>query len=568
MTEEHKRLPGEEGSVMPQNFIHDFIDEDIAQGGQFQGMTVHTRFPPEPNGYLHIGHAKAIFIDFGTAEKYGGLCNLRMDDTNPTKEDVEYVEAIQEDIHWLGYDWGDRFYYASDYFEKMYEYAVELIKKGLAYVCELSPEEFREYRGDVNTPARSPWRDRPVEESLDLFARMRAGEFPNGKYTLRAKIDLESGNFNMRDPVIYRINHMHHHRQGDKWCIYPMYDFAHPIEDALEGITHSLCSLEFEDHRPLYDWVIANCSVPSKPRQIEFARLGIDHTVMSKRKLRQLVEEGRVSGWDDPRMPTLCGLRRRGYTPTSIFTFVREAGISKADNLIDMRQLEACVRSELDLTAQRRVAVLHPVKLIVDNYPADKTEDFCLANNPNREACDCSTRNCVFSRELWIEAEDFAEVPPPKFKRLTVGGEVRLMGAYIVRCTGVDKNEDGSVAAIHCTADLETGCGNPADGRKVKGTIHWVSAEHCVEAEVRLYDKLFTRENMNNLPEGTSYKDFLNPESVTVCTGCKLEASLAEAKPGDKFQFVRNGFFTPDSRHPGVFNRIVTLRDSFKPAQK
>ena len=561
-------MPEALNPTMTQNFIHDFIDEDLAPGGQFQGMTVHTRFPPEPNGYLHIGHAKAIFIDFGTAEKYGGLCNLRMDDTNPTKEDVEYVEAIQEDIHWLGYDWGDRFFYASDYFERMYGYAVELIQKGLAYVCALTPEEFKAYRGDVNTPARSPWRDRPAEESLDLFARMRAGEFPNGKYTLRAKIDLASGNFNMRDPVLYRINHMRHHRQGDKWCIYPMYDFAHPLEDAIEGITHSLCSLEFEDHRPLYDWVIANCSAPSKPRQIEFARLGINYTVMSKRKLRQLVEEGRVSGWDDPRMPTLCGLRRRGYTPTSIFTFVREAGISKADNLIDMRQLEACVRSELDLTAQRRVAVLHPVKLIVDNYPADRTEDFCLANNPNREACDCSTRNCVFSRELWIEAEDFAEVPPPKFKRLTVGGEVRLMGAYIVRCTGVDKNEDGSIAAIHCTADLETGCGNPADGRKVKGTIHWVSAEHCVEAEVRLYDKLFTRENMNNLPEGTSYKDFLNPESVTVCTGCKLEASLAEAKPGDKFQFVRNGFFTPDSRHPGVFNRIVTLRDSFKPAQK
>ena len=561
-------MPEELNPVVSQNFIHNFIDEDIAQGGQYQGMTVHTRFPPEPNGYLHIGHAKAIFIDFGTAEKYGGLCNLRMDDTNPTKEDVEYVEAIQEDIHWLGFDWGDRFFYASDYFEKMYEYAVELIKKGLAYVCELTPEEFKEYRGDVNTPARSPWRDRPIEESLDLFARMRAGEFPNGKYTLRAKIDLASPNMNLRDPAIYRIKYEHHHRQGDKWCIYPMYDFAHPIQDAIEGITHSMCSLEFENHRPLYEWVITNLFGTEFPKQREFARLNMTNTVMSKRYLRELVETGMVDGWDDPRMPTLCGLRRRGYTPTSIFTFVREAGISKADNLIDMRQLEACVRSELDLTAQRRVAVLHPVKLIVDNYPAGRTEDFCLANNPNREACDCSTRNCVFSRELWIEAEDFAEVPPPKFKRLTVGGEVRLMGAYIVRCTGVDKNENGSIAAIHCTADLETGCGNPADGRKVKGTIHWVSAEHCVEAEVRLYDKLFTRENMNNLPEGTSYKDFLNPESVTVCTGCKLEASLAEAKPGDKFQFVRNGFFTPDSRHPGVFNRIVTLRDSFKPAQK
>ena len=422
---------------------------------------------------------------------------------------------------------------------------------------------------DAGKPSRpSPWRDRTPEENLDLFRRMRAGEFKEGEKTLRAKIDLARPNMNMRDPAIYRIKYEHHHRQGDKWCIYPMYDFAHPIQDAIEGITHSMCSLEFENHRPLYEWVIENIFGGEFPKQREFARLNMTNTVMSKRYLRELVETGMVDGWDDPRMPTLCGLRRRGYTPTSIFTFVREAGISKADNLIDMRQLEACVRSELDLTAQRRVAVLRPVKLIVDNYPAGRTEDFCLANNPNREACDCSTRNCVFSRELWIEADDFAEVPPPKFKRLTVGGEVRLMGAYIVRCTGVDKNEDGSIAAIHCTADLETGCGNPADGRKVKGTIHWVSADHCIEAEVRLYDKLFTRENMNNLPEGTSYKDFLNPESVTVCTGCKLEASLAEAKPGDKFQFVRNGFFTPDSKHPGVFNRIVTLRDSFKPAQK
>ena len=549
------------------NFIHALIDEDLAPGGQYAGMTVHTRFPPEPNGYLHIGHCKALCIDFGTAEKYGGLCNLRMDDTNPTKEDVEYVEAIQEDIRWLGFDWGDRFYYASDYFEKMYQCAVDLIRQGLAYVCELTPEQMRDMRGDVNTPARCPYRDRPVEESLALFERMRNGEFPDGAMTLRAKIDPTSGNFNMRDPVIYRINHMHHHRQGDKWCIYPMYDFAHPIEDAMEGITHSLCSLEFEAHRPLYNWVVEHCDLPSKPRQIEFARLGIDHTVMSKRKLRRLVEEGRVSGWDDPRMPTLCGLRRRGYTPSSIFTFVREAGIAKCDNLIDVRQLEACVRSELDLCAQRRVAVLHPVKLVVDNYPAGQTETFALANNPNREACDSSTRQVVFSRELWIEEEDFAEVPPPKFKRLTVGSEVRLMGAYIVRCTGVDKDEAGRITAIHCTADLETGCGCPADGRKVKGTIHWVSADHCIEAEVRLYDKLFTRENMNNLPEGTTYKDYLNPDSVTVCAGAKLEMALEGAKPGDKFQFVRNGFFTPDSKHPGVFNRVVTLRDSFKPAQ-
>ena len=549
------------------NFLTEIIDADLAAG---KVSEIHTRFPPEPNGYLHIGSAKAIYINWSIARAYGGKFNLRLDDTNPAREDVEYVNSILEDLHWLGADPDGGVFYGSDYFEQCYEYAEQLIREGKAYVDDLTRDEMREYRGsDAGKPSRpSPWRDRTPEENLDLFRRMRAGEFQEGEKTLRAKIDLASPNMNLRDPAIYRIKYEHHHRQGDKWCIYPMYDFAHPIQDAIEGITHSMCSLEFENHRPLYEWVITNLFGTEFPKQREFARLNMTNTVMSKRYLRELVETGMVDGWDDPRMPTLCGLRRRGYTPTSIFTFVREAGISKADNLIDMRQLEACVRSELDLTAQRRVAVLHPVKLIVDNYPAGRTEDFCLANNPNREACDCSTRNCVFSRELWIEVEDFAEVPPPKFKRLTVGGEVRLMGAYIVRCTGVDKNENGSIAAIHCTADLETGCGNPSDGRKVKGTIHWVSAEHCVEAEVRLYDKLFTRENMNNLPEGTSYKDFLNPESVTVCTGCKLEASLAEAKPGDKFQFVRNGFFTPDSRHPGVFNRIVTLRDSFKPAQK
>ena len=566
MADEIKNVEGE--AAVQGNFIWDFIKEDTAEGGKFEGKKVHTRFPPEPNGYLHIGHAKALCIDFGTAEHFGGICNLRMDDTNPTKEDVEYIDAIKEDIKWLGYDWDDRFFYASQYFDQMYEFAVELIKKGLAYVCELTPDKVREYRGDTQTPAKSPYRDRPIEESLDLFERMKNGEFEDGKMTLRAKIDLASGNFNMRDPVIYRINRLKHHRTGDKWCIYPMYDFAHPIEDALEGITHSLCSLEFEAHRPLYDWVVSNVSIPGiKPRQIEFSRLGINHTVMSKRKLRQLVQEGYVSGWDDPRMPTLCGLRRRGYTPTSIFTFVREAGISKSDNLIDMRQLEACIRSELDLTAQRRIAVLDPVKLVVDNYPADKTEYFDIANNPNREANDTTTRKVAFTRELWIENEDFAEVPPPKFKRLTIGGEVRLMGAYLVKCESVEKNPDGSIAAIHCTADIETGNGNPADGRKVKGTIHWVSAAHAVDAEVRLYDKLFTEANMNAIPEGSDYKDYLNPESVTVRTHCKLEESLKDAKPGEKFQFVRTGFFTPDSKNPGVYNRVVTLRDSFKPAK-
>ncbi len=392
------------------NFIHAFIDEDIAEGGKYEGKTVHTRFPPEPNGYLHIGHAKAICIDFATAEKYGGMCNLRMDDTNPTKEDVEYVDAIKEDIQWLGFDWGDRFYYASDYFEKMYDFAVELIQKGLAYVCELTPDQMRAYRGDTQTPAKSPYRDRPVAESLDLFRRMRDGEFADGSMTLRAKIDLASGNFNMRDPVIYRINRMHHHRTGDKWCIYPMYDFAHPIEDALEGITHSLCTLEFESHRPLYDWVIENISAPAKPRQIEFARLGINNTVMSKRKLRQLVEDGYVSGWDDPRMPTLCGLRRRGYTPRAIRSFVEQIGVSKVNSIVDYSFLEHCLRDDLNERAARAMCVIHPVKLILTNYPEGQTEEFEVENNPNRP--EDGTRIVTFSRECWIEAEDFMEVIP------------------------------------------------------------------------------------------------------------------------------------------------------------
>ena len=572
MEEERKPLEN-------RNFIDAFIEEDLAPGGRFEGKRVHTRFPPEPNGYLHIGHCKALTIDFGTAEKFGGLCNLRMDDTNPTKEDTEYVDAIQQDIHWLGFDWGDRFFYGSDYFEKDYEYAVELIKKGLAYVCDLTPEQFREFRGDIGKPAVSPYRDRSVEENLDLFERMKNGEFPEGSRTLRAKIDLASGNFNMRDPVIYRIRYMHHHRQGDKWCIYPMYDFAHPIQDAIEGITHSMCSLEFENHRPLYEWVVTNIFGAGFPKQREFARLNVTNTVMSKRYLRELVEKNIVDGWDDPRMPTLCGLRRRGYTPTSIFTFVREAGISKSDNLIDMRQLEACIRSELDLTAQRRIAVLDPVKLIVDNYPEDKTEYFDVANNPNREANDTTTRKVAFTKELWIENEDFAEVPPPKFKRLTVDGEVRLMGAYIVKCTCVDKNADGSIAAIHCTADLETGNGNPADGRKVKGaTLHWVDAENCMDAEVRLYDNLFSDEQ----PDGPDkdFLDCLNPESLTVLTGCKVEPEMrkvAEAfdKQADRtgvnaptFQFMRVGYFCLDNRDSSaahmVFNRSVSLKDSFK----
>jgi glutaminyl-tRNA synthetase len=547
------------------NFLTDIIDADLAEG---KVREIHTRFPPEPNGYLHIGSAKAIYINWSIANQYGGKFNLRLDDTNPAREGEEYVESIRADLAWLGAEPNGGVFFGSDYFEQCYEYAEKLILAGKAYVDDLTREEMRDYRGtDAGVPSRpSPWRDRTPEENLALFRRMRAGEFADGEKTLRAKIDLASPNMNLRDPAIYRIKHVEHHRQGDKWCIYPMYDYAHPLQDAIEGITHSLCSLEFENHRPLYEWVIANTVGGEFPKQREFARLNVTNTVMSKRYLRELVEKGIVDGWDDPRMPTLCGLRRRGYTPSSIFTFVREAGISKADNLIDMRQLEACIRAELDLAAQRRVAVLQPVKLILDNYPAGKTETFALPNNPNREAADDSTRPVAFARELWIEAEDFAEVPPPKFKRLTPGGEVRLMGAYLVRCTGVDKNADGSVAAIHAEADLETGSGSPADGRKVRGTIHWVSCEACADAQINLYDNLFTEANMNGIPEGSDFKDYLNPDSVRVLRGCKLEASLAGAKPGERFQFVREGFFTPDSKNPGVYNRIVTLKDSFRPA--
>ena len=548
------------------NFIHSFIDEDIAPGGQFAGQTVHTRFPPEPNGYLHIGHCKALIIDFGTAEKYGGLCNLRMDDTNPTKEDVEFVEAIQEDIHWLGFDWGDRFYYGSDYFEKDYEYAVELIKKGLAYVCELTPEQFKEYRGDVDTPAKSPWRDRPIEESLDLFARMRAGEFEDNRYTLRAKIDLASGNFNMRDPVIYRIRHMHHHRQGDKWCIYPMYDFAHPIQDALEGITHSLCSLEFENHRPLYNWVVENVSVPCHPRQIEFARLGIDHTVLSKRKLRALVENGYVSGWDDPRMPTLCGLRRRGYTPASIRNFCDRVGVAKSPNTIEYAFLEHCLREDLNETAQRVMAVLKPVKLTITNYPEGQSESFQVENNPGDP--DAGTREVTFSRNLWIEADDFLPAPIPKYKRLYPNGpECRLKGAYLITCTGCVQDENGNVTEVLATYDPESRGGNPADGRKVKGaTIHWVDAETCRDAEVRQYDNLFLDPDPD--AAGKDFLSCLNPNSLEVLTGCKVEASLADAKAPASYQFMRLGYFCPDSKDCTpehlVFNRSVSLKDSFK----
>lgn len=549
------------------NFIHDFIDEDIAPGGEYYGKAVHTRFPPEPNGYLHIGHAKAVCINFGTAEKYNGMCNLRMDDTNPTKEDVEYVDAIKEDIQWLGFSWDDRFFYASEYFDKMYEGAVELIKKGLAYVCQLNAEEMRAHRGDLSTPATSPYRDRPIEESLELFERMKNGEFADGEMTLRAKIDLASGNFNMRDPVIYRINHIRHHRTGDKWCIYPMYDFAHPIEDALEGITHSLCSLEFEDHRPLYDWVIRNVTLPSKPRQIEFARLGINNTVMSKRKLRTLVEDGYVSGWDDPRMPTLCGLRRRGYTPKSIRSFCERIGVSKVNSIVDYGFLEYCLREDLNETAQRVMTVLNPIKLIITNYPENKSETFMVENNPNRP--EDGEREITFTRECYIEAEDFMEEPARKYFRLFPGNEVRLKSAYVVKCTGCKKDENGNVTEVYAEYDTETRGGNTPDGRRIKATIHWVDANNCADAEVRLYDNLFTVPDPDTGDK--NFLDYINPDSLKVLKNCKTERAVAQLLPPASFQFMRLGYFCLDNKDskPGapVFNRSVSLKGSYKPGK-
>ena len=546
------------------NFIHAIIDEELQPGGRCEGKTVHTRFPPEPNGYLHIGHAKALCIDFGTALKYGGQCNLRMDDTNPTKEDEEFVGAIQEDIHWLGFDWDDRFFYASDYFEVMYEQAVGLIRKGLAYVCELTPDQVRENRGDLTHPAVSPYRDRPVEESLDLFARMRAGEFEDGRMTLRAKIDLTSGNFNMRDPVIYRINHCPHHRQGNKWCIYPMYDYAHPIEDMMEGITHSLCSLEFEDHRPLYNWVVEHVDIDANPRQIEFARLGINYTVMSKRKLRKLVEEGYVSGWDDPRMPTLCGLRRRGYTPGSIRTFCEKIGVAKVPNTVEMALLEACLREDLNENARRAMAVLHPVKLTLTNYPEELRESFEVENNPAKP--EEGTRAVPFSKHLWIEADDFMEEPVKGYFRLFPGNEVRLKSAYVIRCTGCVKDDNGQVVEVLAEYDPDSKGGNTADGRKIKSTIHWVDAASAVDAEVRLYSSLFADPDPD--AGDKNFLDCLAPTSLETLTGCKLEADLAHAVAPASFQFMRLGYFCVDNKDsaPGhlVFNRSVSLKDSFK----
>ena len=545
------------------NFIENFIKEDIAEGGKYEGKKIHTRFPPEPNGYMHIGHAKAICIDFGMAEKFGGICNLRMDDTNPTKEDVEYIDAIKEDISWLGFHWDDRFYFASEYFEQMYEYAVELIKKGLAYVCELTPDEMRANRGDLTTPATSPYRDRPVEESLDLFERMKNGEFEEGSKTLRAKIDLASGNFNMRDPVIYRINKIPHHRTGTDWCIYPMYDFAHPIEDAIEGITHSLCTLEFEAHRPLYDWVIDNITAPAKPRQIEFARLGINNTVMSKRRLRLLVEENHVNGWDDPRMPTLCGLRRRGYTPASIRNFCEKIGVSKTNSVVEYSFLEHCLRDDLNMNAKRVMCVLEPVKLVITNYPEGQTETFEVENNPNKE--EDGMRTITFGREVWIEANDFLEEKVKGYNRFYPGNEVRLKSAYIVKCTGCKKDENGRVVEVYAEYDPETRGGDTPDGRKVRGTVHWVNAADCLDAEVRLYDNLFTDPEPDVGEK--NFLDYINPESLKVLRNCKIERSVEGAEMPMSYQFMRLGYFCIDKDSTAdnlIFNRSVSLKDGYK----
>ncbi|MGI6167718.1 MAG: glutamine--tRNA ligase/YqeY domain fusion protein [Eubacteriales bacterium] len=540
------------------NFIHDIIDADLAED---PGMKIHTRFPPEPNGYLHIGSAKAIWINWSTAKKYVGLFNLRYDDTNPEKEDNEYVEAIYNDLMWLGTYPNGGVYYGSDYFDKCYEYAVKLIKEGKAYVCDLSKDDLAEYKGSDRSEASkaSPYRNRTPEENLELFERMKNGEFPEGSKTLRAKIDPASDNFYLRDPVIYRIKHVPHQRQGNAWCIYPMYDFAHPIQDALEGITHSLCDIGFENHRPLYEWVIDNCGFEHKPKQREFARLNMTYTIMSKRYLRRLVEEGVVDGWDDPRMPTLCGLRRRGYTPTSILTFIERTGVGKANNLIQIEMLEHCLREELNATAPRRVMVAKPLKVIIENYPEGKTEYFSLPNNPQDPAA--GTRELPFTRELYIEADDFAEFPPPKFHRLKPGGEVRLMGSYIIKCVGVDKASDGSIKVVRCTADLEAGCSNSVDGRKIKGTIHWLSAAHTHPLTLMYYDKLFTIENVSEV--GDDYIKYINPDSLIKVEGALGELSLADARPGERFQFVRNGYFCLDTKNPGAFNRIVGLKDSF-----
>lgn len=548
------------------NFIHEAINKDLADGVYTR---VQTRFPPEPNGYLHIGHAKAICIDFGTAEKYHGTCNLRLDDTNPTKEDVEYVDAIMEDIKWLGFKW-DKVLYASDYFDVIHDSAIKLIKKGKAFVDDLSADEIREYRGTLTAPGKeSPYKNRSIEENLDLFERMTKGEFANGEKVLRAKIDMASPNLNMRDPVIYRILHAHHHRTGDKWCVYPMYDFAHPISDTVEGVTHSLCSLEFEDHRPLYDWVLKELEFEEPSRQIEFARMNLNYTLTSKRKCLKLVTDGIVSGWNDPRMGTLCGMRRRGYTAEAIRDFCERIGVAKANSVIDFSLLEHCVREDLNKKAPRAMAVLKPLKLIIDNYPDDKTEEITVEINP--EDPNAGTRTVTFSKNIYIEQDDFMEEPPKKYFRMFPGNEVRLKGAYYVTCNSVEKDENGNITALHCTYDPESRGGQTPDGRKVRGTIHWVSADHAIDATVRLYDRLFNVENPSDESKVGSFIDNLNPDSETVLTGCKLESNLKSAVPGDSFQFMRLGYFcadtdsTPDNI---IFNRTVALKDSWAKANK
>ncbi len=545
------------------NFIRSIIDEDNRTGKH--GGRVHTRFPPEPNGYLHIGHAKSICLNFGIALEYGGKCNLRFDDTNPTKEEEEYVESIKQDVRWLGFDWEGRLYFASDYFERMYVYAIDLIKKGKAYVCDLTGEEIRRHRGTLTQPGQeSPYRNRSIEENLDLFGRMKNGEFPDGTRTLRAKIDMASGNLNMRDPVMYRILHAEHHNTGSKWCIYPMYDWAHGLEDSIERITHSLCTLEFEAHRPLYDWFLEELGA-YRPQQIEFARLNLNYTVMSKRKLLRLVKDGFVDGWDDPRMPTISGLRRRGYTPESIRVFADKIGVAKADSVVDISLLEHCIREDLNKKAQRVMAVVNPLKVIIENYPEDLTEELEAVNNPEDETA--GTRKVPFSKEIYIERDDFMEDPPKKFFRLAPGREVRLRYAYFITCTEVVKDDNGNIIELRCTYDPATKGGNAPDGRKVKATIHWVSAKHAVKAEARLYNQLFTKENPEDTAEGEDFTANINPESVEIAAECYAEPRLGSAKPGDKFQFERLGYFCVDSKYssPGkpVFNRTVTLKDTW-----
>ncbi len=549
------------------DFIREIINEHN-RTGRFGGR-VHTRFPPEPNGYLHIGHAKSILLNYGIARDYNGKFNLRFDDTNPTKEEQEYVDSIIEDVRWLGADWEDRLFYASDYFDQLYEWAVQLIKDGKAYVDDLSPEEIRAYRGTLTEPGReSPYRNRSVEENLDLFERMKNGEFPNGARVLRAKIDMASPNLNLRDPVMYRILHASHHRTGDKWCIYPMYDWAHGQCDSIEGITHSICTLEFENHRPLYDWFLDQLGI-FHPQQIEFARLNLSYTVLSKRRLIQLVEQGHVNGWDDPRMPTLSGLRRRGVTPEAIQNFAAAIGVAKTNSTIDLALFEYHIRQDLNARATRRMAVLNPLKVVITNYPEGQTEELEAINNPEDESA--GTRMVPFSRELYIEQDDFMEDPPRKYFRLSPGREVRLRYGYFITCTDVVKDEDGNVIEVHCTYDPATRGGYAPDGRKVRGTIHWVSAQHAIDAEVRLYDRLFTKENPLDVAEGEDFTDYLNPHSLQVLTGCKLEPALAQAVPGEPYQFERKGYFTldPDSTPEHlVFNRTITLRDTWAKMQK